>query len=351
MKRFLMPLIAFGSGLATIALFLAFASNDPASALVSFFERPFSSRWYVGNMLDLASLLMIAGTGSALAIKGGTFNLGGESQLYASALVTAVILSAPAQNAASAHSATATVHAAASFAPLVILGALAAATLTGALIGFVPGLLRAKARTNELIVSFLLSAALVPALDYLVAGPFRDANGSLIATAPIAAAYRLPRLLSPSTLNPSFAVACVLASLAWVFLFRSATGRRYALSGSASEFARLAGYRSDAVTVGSMTLSGALHGIAGFFAVAGTWLTCHQSMTAGLGWSALAVALIARANPAAVIPAALLYAWLETASNSALLSTQTPFDSTSLVQAVVFLVVSARYFRKKGGAR
>lgn len=347
MKRFLMPLIAFGSGLATIALFLAFASNDPASALVSFFERPFSSRWYVGNMLDLASLLMIAGTGSALAIKGGTFNLGGESQLYASALVTAVILSAPAQNAASTHAAaTAT-----PFAPLVVLGALAAATATGALIGFIPGVLRAKLKTNELIVSFLLSAALVPALDYLVAGPFRDADGSLIATAPIDAAYRLPRLLSPSTLNPSFAVACVLASLAWVFLFRSATGRRYALSGSASEFARLAGYRSDAVTVGSMTLSGALHGIAGFFAVAGTWLTCHQSMTAGLGWSALAVALIARANPAAIIPAALLYAWLETASDSALLSTQTPFDSTSLVQAVVFLVVSARYFRKKGGAR
>jgi riboflavin transport system permease protein len=346
MKRFLMPLVAFGSGLATIALILAFASNDPASALVSFFERPFSSRWYVGNMLDLASLLMIAGTGSALAIKGGTFNLGGESQLYASALVTALLLSAPATGAGPASA-----QAAAPFAPLIILGALAAATLTGALIGFIPGMLRAKLRTNELIVSFLLSAALVPALDYLVAGPFRDAKGSLIATAPISIAYRLPRLLSPSTLNPSFAVACVLAALAWAFLYRSATGRRYALSGSAPEFARFAGYRSDAVTVGSMALSGALHGIAGFFAVAGTWLTCHQSMTAGLGWSALAVALIARANPAAVIPAALLYAWLETASDSALLSTQTPFDSTSLVQAVVFLVVSARYFRAKGGAR
>lgn len=343
MKRLIMPLVAFGSVLATIAIFLAFASSDPSTAIFAFFTRPFSSRWYVGNMLDLASLLTIAGTGSALAMRGGTFNLGGESQLYAPAFVAAVVLSAgtAAQEAAS-HTA---------LAPLVLLFACVASVLTGAALGFVPGILKARLRTNEIIVSFLLSAALVPALDYLVAGPFRDANGSLIATKAIALAYRMPRFMPPSTLNPALPVACALAALAWFFLYRSARGRRYALSGSAPEFARFAGYRNATVTVASMTLSGALHGIAGFFAVTGTWYTCHQSMTAGLGWSALAVALIARANPALVVPVALLYAWIETASDSALLSVSIPFDSTSLVQAIVFLVVSARFFGKKGGAR
>lgn len=341
MKRFLMPLIAFGSGLVVIAIFLAFASADPASALLAFFTRPFSSRWYVGNMLDLASLLIITGTGSALAMKGGTFNLGGESQLYAPAFITAILLSTTSAGANSVNSA---------FAPFILIAAFIAATLSGAALGFIPGILRAKLRTNELIVSFLLSAAIVPVLDYLVAGPFRDTNGSLIATAPVAHVFRMIHFMPPSTLNPALPVAIALAIIAWFFLYRSVRGRRYALSGKAPEFALFAGYRSVSVTVASMTLSGAFHGIAGFFAVTGTWFTCHQSMTAGLGWSALAVALIARANPAAVIPASLLYAWLKTASDSALLSTSMPFDSTSLVQAIVLLVVSARFIRTRGGA-
>lgn len=67
-----------------------------------------------------------------------------------------------------------------------------------------------------------------------------------------------------------------------------------------------------------------------------------------MGWSALAIALIARGNLLAVIPSALLYAWLETASETAVLATRFSFDSTSLIQGVIFLVVSARGLKKFG---
>jgi len=62
-----------------------------------------------------------------------------------------------------------------------------------------------------------------------------------------------------------------------------------------------------------------------------------------MGWSALAVALIARSNLIAIIPAAILYAWLDTASDMAFLSSNSGFDSTSIVQAIILLVVSARF--------
>lgn len=334
MKRFLAPLAAFGSGLAVITIILACTGSDPAETVRAFFTRPFSSMWYVGNMLDLAGLLMLAGAGSALAMKGGTFNLGGEAQLYAPAFVTAAILSA---------SSTALAPTTALPAPAVFAFALFAAAFTGALLGFIPGILKARFGTNELIVSFLLSAAIVPVLDYLVAGPFRDTGGSLIATPAIDRAFRLTRLLAPSTFNVSFFVAVLLALASAFLLKNTVSGYRYRMTGAAPEFARFAGFRVKAVTVSSMTLSGLFHGLAGFFAIAGTWFMCHQGLTAGMGWSALAVALIAKANPLAVIPSALLYAWLETASDSALLSTATGFDTTSIVQAVIFLVVSAQF--------
>ena len=340
MKKFLLPFFtigaSLGAGIVVISVILALSGNDPAGTLRSFFTRPFSSAWQFGNMLNLAGLLMLAGTGSALAIRGGTFNLGGEVQLYAPALVTAVILACPGPTAAADPASTI----------LILLTACAAAILTGAMLGLIPGALKAKFRTDELIVSFLLSAALVPTIDYLVAGPLRDPAGSLMATTPIGKAFRLPSILEPSSFNGSFFIAIALALASAYILGKTTAGYRYRITGSAPEFARFAGFPSGGVTVASMTLAGAFHGLAGFFAITGTWFTCHQGLTSGMGWGALAVALIARASPLAVIPAALLYAWLETASDMALLSSASGFDTTSIVQAVIFLVVSARYLKR-----
>lgn len=100
MKKFLIPVLAFLSGIIVITLVLIFSSETPAVSLAAFFTRPFSSWWNAGNLLNKAGLLMLAASGAAFALKSGTFNLGGEAQIYAPALVTAMILSTPAAQAA-----------------------------------------------------------------------------------------------------------------------------------------------------------------------------------------------------------------------------------------------------------
>ena len=346
MKRFLIPVAAFASGLVVVSLILVFSGGNPALAIQSFFTRPLSSWWYIGNTLNMAGLLILAGTGASLALRGGTFNLGGEAQIYASALVTTLILSGAAGKAgfATAGSAAATGSASAALPILAIFAlALAAAALTGALLAFIPGILKAGMNCSELLASFLLSAAVVPVIDYLIAGPFRDRTGNLIATEAIDKAFRLEPIFKPSFFNVSFFVAIGLALLAAFALKKTRTGYRFTVSGTAPDFARYSGFPVGNVTVASMTLSGLFHGLTGFFAITGTWYMCHQSLSAGMGWSALAVALIARSNPIAVIPAAILYAWLDTASDMAFLSSNSGFDSTSIVQAIILLVVSARF--------
>ena len=332
MKRFLIPVAAFASGLVAVSLILAFSLGNPGLAIQSFFTRPFSSWWYIGNTLNMAGLLILAGTGASLALRGGTFNLGGEAQIYASALVTAVILSGP----------TASVPGALPTLAIFAL-ALAAAALTGALLAFIPGILKAGLNCSELLASFLLSAAVVPVIDYMIAGPFRDRTGNLIATEAIAKAFRLNPFFKPSFFNVSFFIAIALALLAAFALKKTRAGYRYTVSGTAPDFARFSGFPVGNVTVASMTLSGLFHGLTGFFAITGTWYMCHQSLSAGMGWSALAIALIARSNLIAVIPSAILYAWLDTASDMAFLSSNSGFDSTSIVQAIILLVVSARF--------
>jgi simple sugar transport system permease protein len=335
MKKLLPTLLAFGSGLCVITVLIAFSSDNPLVSLAAFFAKPFSSWWYLGNMLNLAGLLILAGTGAAFALRAGTFNLGGEAQIYAPALVTALLL-APVDPSGAA--------VAAPPAAIALAGAASAAMLCGALLAAVPGIIRAALGASELLTSFLLSAAVTPILDYLVSGPLRDPGKNLLSTKAIAEAYRIPPVALPSYFNVSFFIAVILAILTALFLAKTGPGYRMTISGTAPEFARYAGFSVKQATVAGMTVSGALHGLAGFFAITGTWYMCHEGISAGMGWGALAIALIARRNPLAVIPAAILYAWIETASGAAVLSTRFSFDSTSLVQAVIFLVISVQTF-------
>lgn len=337
MRKIVIPLVAFFSGILVISLVLLFSSETPSISLAAFFTRPFSSWWNAGNLLNKAGLLMLAASGAAFALKSGTFNLGGEAQIYAPALLTAVFLSNPAIQ-------TAGKSAQGWFFVLTFILAL----LTGAVIAGIPGILRAKFRINELLTSFLLSAAIVPLIDYLISGPLRDSKKNLLATRAIGEVFRLTPFLRPALLNISFLIAIICTLLAWLFITKTRAGYKLTISGTAPEFARFIGFPVPATAGTGMFISGALHGLTGFFSVTGTWYLCHNGGTAGMGWSALAIALIARGNLLAVIPSALLYAWLETASETAVLATRFSFDSTSLIQGVIFLVVSARGLKKFG---
>lgn len=335
MKRFLNPLASLGICLIVIMLFLVLSGKSPAETLITFFSGTFSSWWHTGNMLNIAALLTPAAIGASVALRSGSFNLGGEAQLYAPALVTALTLSRFSGNAPDT---------------VVFITALLAALVTGAVIAAIPGVLKVRFGSSELLTSFLLSAAMIPLLDYLIAGPLRDPGKNLLATAAVPDALRIPPLLPPSFLNISVFLVLVLAALWVLFLSETGTGYRLRMTGTAREFAVYAGINTGRITIAGMTVSGVLHGLSGFLAVTGTWYTCHQGITSGMGWSALAIALIAGKAPSAIVLVAIVFSWLQVSGDNALLSTRFDFDSTSLLLAVLFLVISAKMlpvFRNK----
>lgn len=327
MKRIAPPLVSFGLCILVITLFLAVSTPSPLDTLGRFFSGTFSSWWYLGNMLNTAVLLIPAAIGSAVALRSGSLNLGGEAQLYAPALVTALLLSRISDTV-----------------PVfpVFLAVLLAALATGAVLAAIPGILRVRFHASELLTSFLLSAALIPLLDYLVAGPLRDPGKNLLVTRAIPETVRIPPIAGPSSFNLSVIPILLLAGFWALIILRTRSGYRMSMTGTAPEFAAFTGIRTGRITVLGMTLSGALHGLTGFLAVTGTWYTCHQGITSGMGWSALAVALIAGRHPLAIVPAAIIYAWIQVSGDNALLSTRVDFDSTAILQAVLFLVISAR---------
>jgi simple sugar transport system permease protein len=218
-----------------------------------------------------------------------------------------------------------------------------AAIAAGGLMGSLSGILKKRFGANELITSFLLSAALSPVADYLISGPLRNPGGNLLATQRFAANRLLPRLLPPSNLSLSFIFALGLILLGQIFLYRSVWGYRFKTAGAAPAFARYGGIDPERCWVPAMTASGALAGLAGFFAVAGTYGLCHLGFPGGLGWSAVAVSLIARNRPLALFPAAFIYGCLKAGSETALLSRGLNFETSAFIQAIVLILATIHF--------
>ena len=338
----------FAVALSLILTVILILLNSPESGktLGIFFLGPWSSPWFLGNTLDGMALLLTASLGAALAFRGGTFNLGGEGQIYLGGLSASVVLlvgrgwalagNASAGGASMPPSAMLP-------APLLLLLAAIAAIITGGFIGCLSGLLKKNLGMNELITSFLLSSALVPLADYFIKGPWRDTAGNLLALPAFSRDLVLARLLPPSNLSLSFIYALFLVAAGHVFINHTWRGYQFRIAGANPRFARFGGIDGDKAWIPAMAGSGALSGLAGFFAVAGSYGRCHAGFSGGLGWSAIAVALIAGNRPLALIPAALVYAWLKSGADSAQLAAGLNLETSSLIQAAILLLVTARW--------
>jgi len=316
-------LVALGAGI----LVLLVLSPSPLGTLSAFFTGPFSSGLALGNGINEALLLTLTGLGAALAFGSGAFNLGGEGQIALGGLtVLALSLVLPPVWGL--------------FGALLLL--VAATAVSGALSGL-SGLLRSRFHADEMITTFLLSAAVLPLVDALMTAPgFSDASSQMIQSRAIPSAFWLPGLLAPSSLNIGVFLALPLVAVFGVLVNRTVWGYRLRLVGRNREFARYAGVSVRLYRWLPLVLSGGLQGLAGALAVLGTQHAVVQGFSSGWGWNGVAVALIARTNPWFVLPAAVLLAFLDQASRWVVLGGSFPFQLSALFQAFILFFITAQ---------
>lgn len=317
-------LLSFGLVVALILIL----SGTPGKTIYWFFIGPFTNTYYFGNMLNVAVPLVFTGLGMAVAFKSSVFNLGGEGQTYVGGLAaTIVCLALPNANG--------------------ILGglvALMAAMALGGTIAGLSGFFKMKWNVDEMISSFLLSSAVVLIVNYFITGPLDDPNNNMLASLPLARQYGLLRLFPPSELNISVLFAIVAALLAYLFMNRSHFGYEMRMCGLNREFARYGGIDVSKYLVIPMVLSGALHGIGGGLMILGTYRVLYEGFSFGMGWNGIAVALVAKNNPIGVLPAALLFAYLDAGAKAAMLNGDVTFEIASIAQSFIFFFVTAGSF-------
>lgn len=293
--------------------------------------------YYLGSALNLSGLYMIAGSGALISIKSGDFNLGGEGQIYLGGFVSAVLLAKLGEVfAGSAMGGDLSWWAAV----IAVFIAICAAFLLSGLMALLSAVLKILRNADFLFTSFIASAAIIPFIDGLISGPARSQTENLLATPFIPRDARLPSILKPSPLNASFIAAIAICILLWFVLNRTAWGRQLTVLGVSPEFSRFAGFACPTLSMTSAFISGGMHGLCGAAAVLGTYFTCHQGFYAGSGWNALSAALIAGANPLALIPSSLFMGFVTTYANRYALYNNFGFDINSLIQAIILFVIA-----------
>lgn len=319
-----MPLLAILLGLATLAAGLQLAGYDSGAALSALWNGAFGS-WYAFTSATLVRSvpLIVIGLGVALAFRGGALNIGAEGQFYAGAIAATWV---------GLHVATR--------APIVAgTAVLLAAVVAGGAWVVVPVWLKLRFGVLEVISTLLLNFVAESLVSLMVQGPLQEGQHIYPQSDPIAEAARLP-LLPGTRLHAGLVLALVAAGALWYLFARTLWGFQLRAAGAGPRAAEISG-RIDAGRLAAVALlgSGALAGLAGGIEVSGVSYALFQNLSPGYGFTAIAVALLARLHPLGVIATGLLFGALEAGAGAMQREAGVPAVAAYVVEAVVILVV------------
>jgi simple sugar transport system permease protein len=225
--------------------------------------------------------------------------------------------------------------------------------MAGAAWAGIAAVLRRRFGVLEVISTILLNFVAANLVSYLVRGPLQEPSGTYPQTDLINASARLIRL-GNSRLHLGAFIAVAACGAAWWFLNRTAAGFRVRAVGASPSAAAVTG-RVDvgAVSAGALMASGAFAGLAGGIEVTGVTYALYENLSPGYGFSAIAVAILARNNPLGVLGTALLFAALETGALGMQRDAGVPSVVATAIEAVVILAaigagVGAQWSARRG---
>lgn len=284
----------------------------------------------ISETLTYATPLVIVSIGVGIAFQTGLFNIGANGQAVIGGIAGTVI--------GSMINLPTFIHL-----PFSLIGAIVGGMVCGAL----PGVLKAYTGAHEVIVTLMFNYVTYAFLLFAVLStPFQQPGQS----------NDISRTLDPSAvLSPLFGtssglrvsygifVAIAVVVFAWWLLDRSSLGFDFRVAGANPSAARASGINARYVIIASFLISGGLAGLAGFVQVASTTHYIDGGFligNAGIGFTAITVALLGRNRPMGIVWASLLFAALSVGGRNMQASTGIPLDLATVIQSAIVLFVA-----------
>lgn len=288
----------------------------------------------VGQMLYLATPIIMTGLSVGFAFKTGLFNIGASGQFTAGAFAAVFV------------------GVKFTFLPPGVhcLAALLAALLAGALWGLVPGFLKAFFNVNEVIASIMMNYIGMYLVNMLIQRTVYDQIKNQ--TLPVAPGANLPRagldrLFPDTNINVGILIAVFFVVVIYIILNKTTFGYELKACGKNPDASRYAGINEKRNIILSMAIAGALSGIGGallYLANSGKYIQVLD-VIAPEGFSGISVALLGLSNPVGILFAGLFIGHITVGGYNMQLFDFVPEVIDIIIAAIIYCGALSLLFR------
>jgi len=319
------PVISVILSLIIGGIFILLIGQNPIEVYSKMFADTLGNSYGIGQVLFKATPLILTGLSVAFAFRAGLFNIGAEGQMtvgaFASAWAGFTFVSLPWV--------------------LLIPVCIASGFLAGALWAAIAGYLKARFGSHEVINTIMLNFIALAMVSYLVNNiyvvPATIHTPEISPNAVLLRFDAVTGMFKGSPFNLSFLItiaACII-----IFFINKETrfGYRVNTAGfniNAAEYAKMNVKR---ITISAMAIAGGLAGLAGMNFVNGYKHYFELGFSENAGYVGIAVALISRNNPFAIIAVAVFFGILEYGGLT--VNTLVPKEIVTILQGIIILLI------------
>jgi simple sugar transport system permease protein len=319
------PALALAASLAAFGIFIALFGKDPADLYFYMYQGAFGTWFSWQNTLSRAAPVILTALCTALPAQLGLVIIGGEGALLVGALAaTSAALMLP------------------SAPPIAVQLAMAFAGMAagGAWIAL-SGALQHYRGVNETISSLLLVYIALAILNHLVEGPMRDPESLNKPSTHEIGAANMIGTIPGLDVHWGLAFGIVAAVLAYILIFHTVFGFAARIAGGNVRAAKVVGLGVGRLILIACFLAGAAAGLAGMVEVAAVQGRTNANLAAGYGFTGILVAFLARHNPLAIIPVAILLGGINASGGLLQRRLGLPDASVLVLQGMIFISVLA----------
>lgn len=333
LKKILFPLISIMLAMVIAVFFVMWATGDgfftsAAAFFKAVWKGSFGAKFNFSETIAYSTPLIFTGLANAIAFRTGLFNIGVDGQFTMGMLAAAAVGLIP------------------NIPPFIhIILVLLSGFAAGAVWGAIPGYLKAKTGTSEVVNTIMMNYIALYFSNYIAMHPL-NLKGQA-STPEIKQSAMLPTIMGSSLrANIGIYFAIIFIILIFILLWKTTTGYELRAVGLSPSSAEYGGINIKKNIILSMVISGAVAGIGGAVHVAGVQ---HQVFSlpssSGIGFDGIAVALLAKNHPVGVLFSAFLFGALQSSALT-LQMAKIPKEIIYLIQSIIIIFVAADYVFK-----
>ena len=328
-KNIIVPIIAVLLGMLVGTIIMLITDYDPVAAFGALWNGAFGDSYFTGETIRQITPYILAGLAVAFAFRTGLFNIGVEGQLivgWLAAVWVGVAFELPK-----------VIHL-----PLAVLAGAAA----GALWAFIPGLLKARFRVHEVIVTIMMNYVALHVTNYIIRSVLSESSDrtELVHQSASLRSPFFESLTDYSRLHWGIFIALICVFIMWFILEKTSRGYELKAVGFNQHASEYAGMNVKSNIIMSMVISGAFAGLAGAMEGLGTFgYAATKGGFTGVGFDGIAVALLGANGPIGIILAAILFGSLKVGALNMPLEAGVPNELVDIIIALIVFFVAASY--------